>query len=142
MTDATELQLTDLDKFRIELMLNLSTSDISLNVVGVDGRRPVIAALETELLATLMHRVHAVGGYANIFVSGKSRVRQVSAVRGESALFSDVAEDMISEAPSGVVHVGTFLDYVATQEHGVMVPAILRDDRPSKLQDAREVTFA
>jgi hypothetical protein len=143
MTDASEIEISELNRFRLDVMMNLSTGEIPLNVVDVDGRRPVIAALESELLSTLMHRVHAIGGYANVFVSdGGDRVRQVSVIRGESAFFADVADDMVAEAPSGIVHVGTFLDYVATQEHGVMVPAILRDEQPSKLQDAREVSFA
>lgn len=141
MTESKKIELSELDEFRFELMMNLSTNDVPLTVVDVDGRVPVVAALEHELLATLMHRVYAVGGYANVFVAGSSRIRQVSVIRGESALFADVADDMVSEAPSGVVHIGAFLDYVATQEHGVMVPAILRSEMPSRLQDPRDVSF-
>lgn len=131
-----------LDDFRLEVMMNLGLSDIALDVVDEDGNRPVVVALDDESLATLMRRVATVGGYANVFSRGVGIVRRVAIMRTESAIFADDAEDMTVDAPSGLSTVGAFLDYVASQRHGVKIPAILpRVQQPATARHASEVQF-
>jgi hypothetical protein len=133
--------LSDLDRFRVAVMMNLATSDLRLDIVDEHGETPVVVALDDESLATLMRRVANTGGYANVFARG-AHVRQVSVLRAESALFESVADDMTAEAPSGAVTVGAFLDYVETQKNGVNIPAVIPSAMSATVRNPRDVVFA
>lgn len=133
---------SEIDAFRVEVMMNLATSDIRLDIVDDRGEVPVVVALDDEPLSVLMRRIANTGGFANVFARGP-HVRQVSFVRAESSLFEKDADDMVAdEAPSGAVTVGAFLDYVETQSDGVNIPAVLPSAMGATVRDARDVVFA
>ncbi len=68
-----------LDEFRRMVTWNLACgalADVTC-VVGDDGGCPVVVALEDEPLWTLLGRLRAVGGFANLFVGSSKRVRSL-----------------------------------------------------------------
>lgn len=138
----SSVRLSAIEEFRLDVMTNVATGALKLDVVDAEGRTPVVVALDEEQLATLMLRVANIGGYANVFSRGTSGVRQVSVIRAESSLYERDADDMTIEMPSGAVTIGAFLDYVATQKNGVTVPAILKHDTGAMLRDAKAVQLA
>ena len=68
-----------LDEFRRMVTWNLACGALAdvihVPVVGDDGGCPVVVALEDEPLWTLLGRLRAVGGFANLFVGSSKRVR-------------------------------------------------------------------
>lgn len=137
-----DVNMTAIEEFRVEVLMNLATGDFPLDIVDERGEMPVVVALDEEPLEVLMRRVANTGGYANVFAKGEHAIRQASVLRRESALYEADADDMTVEAPAGHVTVGAFLDYVRTQEHGVNIPAILPAQAiPATVRDAREVEF-
>jgi hypothetical protein len=138
-----------LDQFRQEVNWNLACgpiADADLPVVGVDGDRPVVVALETELLSTLLGRLRAVGGFANLFVrSAKPKRVRMAAVIDQRSAIIEPDEDMTPPAdrPGATATVGMFLDYVEQRPRGVALALISGDaNRPALARDAHTVDFA
>lgn len=133
----------NLDEFRREVNLNLAIgalADVELPVTDDDGGSPVVVALEDEPLSTVLGRLRAVGGYANLFVHGARGVRMASVINESSALV-DASDDMTpaGESPGPDATVGMFLDWVEKCPHGVKIsaavghPAWARDAVPVEL---------
>ncbi|MFV0435273.1 MAG: hypothetical protein ACK5LO_15040 [Leucobacter sp.] len=132
-----------LREFTSEVIWNIGTLNIPLDVVDNSGETPVVPALEDEHLGTVMRRVMMLaGGYANVFVRGTNHVRQVSFIPSDSAIYAGDADDMTSEPPSGIVTIGAFLDYLETQPHGVNLPALLPIPTGARVSNVRPVEFA
>ncbi len=130
--------ITDrLDEFRQSILLNLGTGALEntqLPVVDARGQHPIVAALSEERLAVLLRRVQAVGGFANVFVldAVEGSVQLVPFIDRRSAILADSAEDLTSavDRPAPDATVGMFLAYLSVKAHGVLLPALLDDDRP------------
>lgn len=131
---------SQLDAFRREVNLNLALGALAENdlpVTGDDGSCPVVVALENEALSTVLGRLRAVGGYANLFVRGASGVRMASVIDEQSAV-TDTSDDMSSpeDQPGPDATVGMFLDWVERCPGGVRIspavghPARARDSKP------------
>lgn len=119
-----------LDAFRREVDRSLAVgrfADLELEVVDVDGRSPVVVALEDERLPVLLRRLEAVGGYANVFVRTGDGVRRVAVMDTDGALDVRGADDMRSadDQPGADSSVGVFVDHLATRSGGVLLPARL-----------------
>ncbi len=120
----------ELDAFRQEVDRSLAVgrfAEVELEVVDVEGRSPVVVALEDERLPVLLRRIEAVGGYANVFVKTRDGVRRVSVMNVDGALDVRGADDMRREVdqPSVDSSVGVFIDYLAARTAGVVLPARL-----------------
>ena len=115
-----------LDDFRSEVNFNLACGalvDLELPVTGDDGGCPVVVALEDERLSTLLGRIRAVGGFANLFVRGPDRVRMVSVI-GDSCAIAAPDDVMTgTDAPGPSATVGMFIDHVERNPNGVMISA-------------------
>lgn len=132
-----------LDAFRREVDWQLACgtlADVQLPVTGDNGEFPVVVAFESEQLSTLLGRIRAVGGYANLFVRGDNRVRVVSVVDDTCAIA--VPDDVMAgaEAPGPGATVGMFIDYVERNPNGITLAAAV--GHPSCARDARTVEFA
>lgn len=132
-----------LDDFRREVSLSLACgalADVDLPVTGDDGGCPVIVALEHERLATVLGRLRAAGGFANLFVrDDDGRVRMTSVMR-ENCAISDPDDTMTGdERPGADATVGMFLDFVARNPRGVVLSAAV--GHPACARDARTVEF-
>lgn len=136
-----------LDEFRREVNWNLACgplAELGLPVTGDDGGCPVVVALEDELLLTLLGRLRAVGGNANLFVRGLGGVRIVSVVDVRCAV-GEAAEDLTApeDSPGPTATVGMFLDYVTHRPGGVVIAALKRaPERSTVARDTRTVEFA
>lgn len=132
-----------LDDFRREVNHNLAfgaLANVDLPVTGDDGCCPVVVALENERLSVVLGRLRAVGGFANLFVKGKGRVRMASVISAECAI-SDPDDDMTGdEAPGVNATVGMFLDYLERRPNGVILSAAI--GHPACARDAHDVEFA
>jgi hypothetical protein len=122
--------ITELDAFRHEVDRSLAVgalADVDLQVVDLEGRSPVVVALEDERLPVLLRRVEAVGGYANVFVRTRQGIRRISVMDVDGALDVRSADDMRAhdEQPSTASTVGTFVDYLTARAGGVVLPARL-----------------
>ncbi|GAB90141.1 hypothetical protein [Gordonia rhizosphera] len=72
-----------LDEFRNQVNWHLacgSVADIAFPVTSHDGGHAVVVALEDETMSSVLGRLRAVGGAANLFVQGEGRVRIVSVI--------------------------------------------------------------
>lgn len=132
-----------LDDFRSEVNLNLACgalADLELPVTGDDGGCPVVVALEHERLSTLLGRIRAVGGFANLFVRGPGRVRMVSVIGDSCAI--PVPDDVMTgtDVPGPSATVGIFIDYVERNPNGVAISAAV--GHPSCARDARPIELA
>ncbi|MGV9801348.1 hypothetical protein ACWDTP_25215 [Mycobacterium sp. NPDC003449] len=132
-----------LDAFRREVNMNLACgalADIVLPVTDDDGGCPVIVAMEDERLSTLLGRIRAVGGFANLFVRGPQQVRMVSVI-GESCAIP-VPDDVMTgeDTPGPTATVGMFIDHIERNPNGVAISAAV--GHPSCARDARPVEFA
>ena len=121
----------ELDDFRREVNFNLALrtlAGITLPVTGNDGSFPVVPALEAERLSTLLGRIRAVGGYANVFVrgqiAGEVRIRQLSVVDDSCAIGTPDDVMVGNDAPGQGATVGMFVDYLETQPNGVALSAV------------------
>lgn len=131
-----------LKEFTAEVMWNFGIGDLALDVVDLEGKHPVIPALDHEPLAVLIQRVMMVSrGYANVFVHSSDKIRQVSFIPASDAILADEADDMSEEPPSGLVTVGAFLDYLETQPAGVNIPALLPIPTAARASNVRPVTL-
>ncbi|MCM3504166.1 hypothetical protein M3666_03440 [Curtobacterium sp. ODYSSEY 48 V2] len=133
----------ELDAFRQEVDRSLAVgrfAEIDLEVVDVEGRSPVVVALEDERLPVLLRRIEAVGGFANVFVKTRDGVRRVSVMDVDGALDVRGADDMRREGdqPSADSSVGVFVDYLAARTAGVVLPARLASASKNALP-ARQV---
>ncbi|MDP9735050.1 MULTISPECIES: hypothetical protein [unclassified Curtobacterium] len=133
----------ELDAFRQEVDRSLAVgrfAEIELEVVDVEGRSPVVVALEDERLPVLLRRIEAVGGFANVFVKTRDGVRRVSVMDVDGALDVRGADDMRREGdqPSADSSVGVFVDYLAARTAGVVLPARLASASKNALP-ARQV---
>ncbi|MGW5519360.1 hypothetical protein [Nocardia africana] len=132
---------SQLDAFRREVNFNLALgalADVDLPVTGDDGGCPVVVALEEEALSTVLGRLRAVGGYANLFVRGADGVRMASVIENVSAI-ADASDDMtpVGEEPGANATVGIFLDWVERCPNGVKITAAV--GQPAYARDARNV---
>ena len=139
--------MDDVDAFRSEVNLNLAygaLADFMLPVTSDDGGLPVVVALESERMSTLLGRIRAVGGYANLFVRGevadRVRIRLVSVVSDACAIPD--SDDVMagSETPGPGANVGMFVDYLETQPNGVALSAAV--GHPACARDPCVVEFA
>lgn len=139
--------MDELDAFRSEVNVNLAygaLADFLLPVTGDDGSFPVVVALENERVSTMLGRIRAVGGFANLFVRGQVgnevRVRFVSVVNDTCAI-RDPDDRMVgSDAPGPDATVGMFVDYLETQPNGIALSAVV--GHPACARDPRVVEFA
>ena len=133
----------ELAEFRRELNANRAFGALDLPVTGVDGGHPVVVALEDEPLFTLIARLRAIGGFANLFVRGPGRVRQVSVLDDRSAVAEP--EDRLTgdERPGATADVGMFLDYLERRPNGVVIASLPSTDRSRNAvaRDTRKVEF-
>lgn len=132
---------SQLDAFRREVNFNLAIgalADVDLPVTGDDGGCPVVVALEEEALSTVLGRLRAVGGYANLFVRGTEGVRMASVIENVSAI-ADASDDMTppGEEPGANATVGIFLDWVERCPNGVKISEAV--GHPAYARDARNV---
>lgn len=91
-----------------------------LPVVSTDGTRPIVVALDGELLSAVVRRVKECGGSANLFVElahDDVALLSVSDRAGESHR----AEVFSKEPMPGSVTIGMLATYVATAPDGVQV---------------------
>ena len=135
--------MSELDAFRAEVSRSLAVGDLAnveLEVVDVDGRTPVVVALEDERLPVLLRRIEAVGGYANVFVRTRAGIGRIAVMDVEGALDVRSADDMrpVAEQPSPDSTVGTFIEYLEHRAGGVVLPARLATASRSALP-ARQV---
>lgn len=114
---------TALVDFRSRVSRGIAHGRIALPVVDTDGSRPVVFALENEPLVTLVDRLRAIGGYANVFVSCDSGIRQLAVVDSRSAI-PIPSDDLTSEQPGPLTSVGMFLDSLTLHPNGVVLLAV------------------
>lgn len=147
MEEAKRMGVMRLDKFRREVNWNLAVgalADIDLPVTDDDGGHPVVVALESERLSTLLGRLRAVGGFANLFVWFPNGVRTASVIDTRCAI-PDPDDDLtpVAERPGANATVGMFFDYLAQRPNGVVLSAVSGDaNRPALARDAKLVDFA
>lgn len=132
-----------LDAFRREVNMNLAygaLAELELPVTGDDGGCPVVVAMENERLSTLLGRIRAVGGFANLFVRGPQQVRMVSVIDDSCAILDP--DDVLTgeDAPGPTATVGIFIDYIERHPNGVAISAAV--GHPACARDARPVEFA
>lgn len=137
--------MDDLDGFRCEVTYNIARGAVDLPVVDDHGKTPVVVALGEELLSTVLGRLRAVGGYANLFVrSASGRVDFVAVVDSSSAI-AVVDDDLAGpgDAPGSDATIGLFIRYLETQPDGVKLSAdavghaaTVKDPRPVEFQSA------
>lgn len=139
--------MNELDAFRSEVNVNLAygaLADYDLPVTGDDGGFPVVVALESERLSSLLGRLRAVGGYANLFVRGKAsgqvRIRLVSVV-STSCSIGEPDDLMVGpDAPGPEATVGMFVDYLELRPNGVAISAVVGHEAYAR--DPQTVEFA
>lgn len=113
-----------------------SLADIELPVTSDDGEFPVVVALESERLSTLLGRLRAVGWSANVFMRVRGECCAMSVVTDACAI--PVPDDVMTgdESPGVGATVGMFYDHVVRNPNGVTIsaavghPACARDPRP------------
>lgn len=104
-------------------------ADYELPVTADDGTTPIVVALSDELFATLTERLRDAGWNANVFVSNAADRVDFMAVTREECAIAPASDDMTApdDRPADTATVGMFLEYVRTQEHGVVVSAAAPD---------------
>lgn len=113
----------ELVEFRSSVNRMISRGNVELPVVDVAGSRPLVFALGSEPLFTLLGRLRHIGGYANVFVKDGDRIRQISVVDSACAIpIPD--DDMTGDTADPLASVGMFLDHLATQPNGVVLPVV------------------
>ncbi|GAA4811290.1 hypothetical protein [Tomitella cavernea] len=115
------------DRFRSDLDYSLAfgeLAEVELPVVGHEGPHPVVAALEEELLSTVLGRLRSVGGFANLFVRSAAGVRMVAVVDAACAI-PPAGDDLTApeDSPGADATIGMFLDYVEHHPGGVTISA-------------------
>ncbi|WP_420368530.1 hypothetical protein [Curtobacterium sp. L1-20] len=120
----------ELDAFRAAVSRSLAVGDLAgaeLEVVDVDGRTPVVVALDEERLPVLLRRIEAVGGYANVFVRMGAGIGRIAVMDVDGALDVRSADDMraVAEQPSPDSTVGAFVAYLMHRPGGAVLPARL-----------------
>ncbi|BBZ30694.1 hypothetical protein MMAD_49890 [Mycolicibacterium madagascariense] len=138
----TRISQKQLDAFRMEVDWNLACgclAEYELPVTSDEGGHPVVVAFDSERLSVLLGRIRAVGGYANVFVRGRSGVRMAS-VMSDACAIAEPNQMTGDEAPGADATVGAFLDYVSHHPEGVAVSAAV--GQPARARDARAVDFA
>lgn len=125
---------TELADFRHAINQGIAHGEVSLPVVGEDGIPRIVLALEDEPLFSLLGRLRAAGGNANLFVRGEGRTRRVSVIDMVSAIPAPDDDMTGDEAPDSMASVGMFLDYLERRPNGVVLstvnpvsPAVARD---------------
>ncbi|PHP53262.1 hypothetical protein [Actinomyces ruminis] len=137
----------ELRSFTVDVMYNVLVSDLPTATTNDRGESPVVACLDSELLSDVMARVAAVGGYATVFSRGSLSDDGTYAVRfvdfvDEACAIDLGATDMTEEAPAESASMGMFLDYLETQEHGVVLPKQLGSSAaPEAVTSAKAVEF-
>lgn len=137
------MRQSQLDEFRREVNYNLAVgalADFDLPVTSDDGGCPVVVAFEDESLSTVLGRLRAVGGYANLFVRCDEHVRLVSVIDDGAALM-EASDDMTGdEGPGPDATVGMFVDWVERCPHGVKISGAV--GHPAYARDAQNVELA
>ncbi|MCT2042649.1 hypothetical protein M3D15_04775 [Pseudoclavibacter alba] len=133
--------MTTIDRasFERDVMMNIALQDISLDVSDTSGNRPVLVALDSDLLEDVLKRAARIGGYANVFSTDGTQVRLAALIESSCALDPASAIDMAtgptSERPGAGATWGMFLDtisasgtpiLVALPEHGAARPTATR----------------
>lgn len=137
-------RLGRLDAFRAEVCWNLACgpmADSDLPVTSDDGEFIVVAALEDEPLSTLLGRLRAVGGYANVFVKRAACVTQVSVIADLCAITTPDEHLTVPGSPGASSTVGMFLDYLDLHPNGLRL-SVVNPAKPAVAKDARPVEFA
>lgn len=134
-----------LDAFRAEVDWNLACgalADHELPVTSDDGDHVVVVALAEEPLSILLGRLRAVGGYANLFIKGRERVRMVSVIKVVCAI-GEPDDDLTppGERPGATATVGMFLDYLDHCPNGLRL-SMVNPAQPPVARDSHEVEFA
>lgn len=135
------MKQSQLDEFRSEVNFSLAIgalADFELPVTANDGGCPVVVAMEDEAFSTVLGRLRAVGGYANLFVRCEEQDRLVSVIEDGSALM-EASDDMSGEGegPSPDATVGMFLEWVERCPHGVKISAAV--GHPAYAKDAQNI---
>lgn len=91
-----------------------------LPIVSADGSRPVVVALDEELLATVVGRVKQCGGSANLFVElAHDEVVLLSV--SDAAKHARRAEVFSTEPMNENVTIGMLATYASTAPDGIQV---------------------
>lgn len=111
--------------------------DDNYAITGQDGDHPIVVAFEEEPLSALFSRVRQTGGFANVFVAGSGRIRAVSFMRAESALYEQAARTSSPPRIFPSTTVGDFLKELANRDCGVLVSTTvgqkaIRDPSPTR----------
>ena len=119
-----------LSMFEMEVDANIASGGLDdlLVVSDADGSSPVVSALAQEPLSLLLERISAIGGSANIFIRERESVAMlVSTVSRDGGNSRENVADLSDQHEwlNGNATIGTFLDYLRTQPHGVRMPASL-----------------
>ena len=136
-----------LDEFRRMVTWNLACgalADVDLPVVGDDGGCPVVVALEDEPLWTLLGRLRAVGGFANLFVRSSKRVRMLTVIDANCAI-PEPDDDMTppGQRPRRNRDRRNVRRFVTQCPRGVVLSVVSSDaNQPALARDARTVDFA
>ena len=113
----------DLVEFRSTINRMLARGELELPVVNTDGKHLVVFASADDPLFALLAQLRNVGGYANVFVKDGDRIRRMTVMDSASAI--PVPDDDLTDVPLGPrASVGMFLDYLATQPNGVVLPVV------------------
>ncbi|NMW65447.1 hypothetical protein HHJ78_07900 [Mobiluncus mulieris] len=83
--------------------------------------KPRPKSRKTQPLGELLKRVRTCGGYATIYSLRNDGVtRVIACIKQESALPTNPT-DMTEEPPSPDATIGAFIDYLATQDNGIIM---------------------
>lgn len=128
--------------FASKVLHDLALSHRSLPISLKDGSRPIVVALDDELLSAVVRRVNVSGGAANTFVELKNgRVMLLSVTRGSR---DDSDAEVFSEQPMHEsVTIGMMAEYVSHAPEGVIVTVHLtRLGAEVQYVDSRELIDA
>ena len=122
------MQLSN-ESFEDFVLYKVLSGDLTPKVTDSNGYMPIIACLESEPLEYLFNRLKNCEGNATIYsLSDEGKVRVTGVVAADSALTIDPT-DLTGTPPSKYASIGLFLDYVASQSDGVLMPSILTNVR-------------
>jgi hypothetical protein len=129
MTKSTNAQRK---KFAIEVMQRLAETRIELPVTRNDGTRPIVVALDDELLVDVMHRVRDAGGAANTFVKMNDGHLELLETRTGTKIPSS-ATDLGKDPLDKRITIGIIVDVAAHDDNGVRFwvtrPGVPRSER-------------
>lgn len=111
----------DLADFEGALLYNVMLGTLHPKVTDTEGVTPIVACFDSEPLCDLLKRVRTCGGYATIYSQRDDRViRVIACIKQESALPA-TSTDLTEEPRSPDATIGAFIDYLVTQENGIIM---------------------